>query len=425
MTRSALPAYLRSRVDSGAAVARFDNLGFLHCDADRKDSGLYCEETSEGFLKCDARITRTGNFRYGDDAGNTWGELRTDDEVFDPESMASFGLLVLTNDHPTEMVSTSNVRDVQVGSTGTDVRRDGIYLRVTIIITDSATIAAIRAGKVQLSCGYYVEHIIEAGIDEFGQPYAARQTKIRGNHLALVDEGRAGPACRLLLDAGAAVSQPNTPSQPGALTMPTKKSTKDAAIIIGGESHEVPDAVAALIAELKAEKAELEAKLAEPKPEPAPEPAPAPAEPAPAAQAPAAAADSAELHELRGEVAALTTALARHTDGAHVDARIALCRDASRILGDGFVTDGKDTLQLQRAVVAHVLPELSTVTATADAMTLGGMYKAALVADRASRDSSGELLYLTAPRPSASNADSNGIDLNQAHADALARITKR
>jgi hypothetical protein len=75
--------------------------------------------------------------------------------------------------------------------------RDGDHLAFDLMLTDATAIAKVEAGKRELSNGY------EAGI-EFGSFKAAdgtecqaRQTSIRGNHIALVDAGRAGPSCRI------------------------------------------------------------------------------------------------------------------------------------------------------------------------------------------------------------------------------------
>ena len=54
-----------------------------------------------------------------------------------------------------------------------------------LIITDPRLIEAILAGKREISCGYTYELCEENG------KYIQR--RIRGNHVAVVDAGRAGP----------------------------------------------------------------------------------------------------------------------------------------------------------------------------------------------------------------------------------------
>jgi hypothetical protein len=162
---------------------------------------MLASETPEGFLRFDARLTRVGVFEYGDGDGNTWGELRTDTEVFEAEAISSFFMSTVTNDHPEEFVSVANVDGLCIGTVGTDVRRDGDYLVATIQVTDARAIADIRAGKIELSCGYTAQVVTDVGVSD-GIPHRGRQTHIRGNHVALVDRGRAGPMCRLITRRG-------------------------------------------------------------------------------------------------------------------------------------------------------------------------------------------------------------------------------
>lgn len=279
-------------------VRRVDYLGEIHLDAQRLD-GVLAKMTPEGFLRVDARLTRTGVFEYGDRDGNRWGELRTEDEVFSPEALQSFELTVLTDEHPTSFVDASNVRELQVGHVGSDVRRDGDYVRATVMVTDQATIDAIKAGKVELSCGYTAKVLKEDGVSEDGTPFAARQTMIRGNHVAIVDKGRAGPECRLLTDSG------------------------DAYTVI----DRAPVA-----------------------PEPTPETDIEPME----------QDKTDEASALRARVDALEAELTATREGqaARIDARVNLITHAREILGSEYKTDGVSDGDIMRAVVVHVQPRL-------------------------------------------------------------------
>lgn len=219
-------------VPTGDSVrrVRIDFLAPIHCDPQRKDGVFADLDPTTGFMTLDGRMTRTGVFRYRDKDGNEWGELRTEDEVFSPESMASFQRVVVTNDHPDSFVSVKNVKSVQAGHVGSAVRRENDYLRADITITDPATILEIQQGKRELSCGYTAELIEDEG--EFnGERYSVRQTNIRGNHLAIVDVGRAGPSCALISRGdGAAftdLSSRQAINHGGA--MPAPKKTADAA----------------------------------------------------------------------------------------------------------------------------------------------------------------------------------------------------
>jgi len=83
-------------------------------------------------------------------------------------------------------------QDLIVGAIGSDVSFDSPYLNADLSIWDSRSIAGIETDKIkELSCAYRYVPVMEPG--EFdGIPYDGRMTEIQGNHLALVEVGRAG-----------------------------------------------------------------------------------------------------------------------------------------------------------------------------------------------------------------------------------------
>lgn len=90
-------------------------------------------------------------------------------------------------------------REVVVGALGSNVFFEAPYLKADLTIWDGEAIAAIQAadrgeedGMNQLSCGYGYTPVLQSGTFE-GKPYSIVMTDIRGNHTALVVEGRAGP----------------------------------------------------------------------------------------------------------------------------------------------------------------------------------------------------------------------------------------
>ena len=193
-------------------VRRIDFIaGDIHCDPDRADGVLARLDADTGFLHLDARLTTVGVFSYSDANGKVWGELRTEAEVFSADSLASFRLAVVTNDHPDQFVDVDNVSAVQKGTVGTDVRREVIpvaddFVRASIVVTDAITILAIQRGKCQLSCGYTAEVVAQVGVAN-GDKFDGVQTNIRGNHVAIVTKGRAGPGCSLIARGDAAFSE--------------------------------------------------------------------------------------------------------------------------------------------------------------------------------------------------------------------------
>ncbi len=114
---------------------------------------------------------------------------RPEDEVFSPECIASFEGMPVTDDHPDdpEGVTVETCSALQKGH-AQNIRRgtgsDSDLLIADLLITDPALIRHILSGKREISCGYNYELCQENG------QYIQR--KIRGNHIAVVDAGRAG-----------------------------------------------------------------------------------------------------------------------------------------------------------------------------------------------------------------------------------------
>ncbi len=153
-------------------------------------------ETPEGYLLClGVPIARTGEMLYGegetpletDDSGKIVID-RADGEVFRPETIASFEGKAVTITHPTEFVSPDNWSRLAKGIIQNVRRGEGEQktdLLADLLITDSMAINLVKSGLREVSCGYEAEYT-QTG-DGRGM-----QTNIIGNHLALVDQGRAG-----------------------------------------------------------------------------------------------------------------------------------------------------------------------------------------------------------------------------------------
>ena len=81
----------------------------------------------------------------------------------------------------------------RVGSIGTDVTWQTPYIVASICVWDADAIEAIESGRMkELSCAYRYEPEFTPGEYE-GARYDFVMRHIRGNHVALVEEGRAGP----------------------------------------------------------------------------------------------------------------------------------------------------------------------------------------------------------------------------------------
>lgn len=164
-----------------------------------------------GFVRFDGRIARTGVQLYTNPDGSTRRELRLPEEVFRADSLASFAQMPVTNQHPPGLLSAENARQYVVGATGEEIKRDGDYIASSLMFWDAEAIAAAEAGRSQLSCGYSctLEHAPgrwdsasqKMTSDAAGEPYDFVQRDVQGNHVALVNEARAGAGASLRLDA--------------------------------------------------------------------------------------------------------------------------------------------------------------------------------------------------------------------------------
>ncbi|GAA8966760.1 hypothetical protein HpSP79_12630 [Helicobacter pylori] len=83
-------------------------------------------------------------------------------------------------------------KDVIVGTTGSDAKFEDGYLKCSLAVWDSEAIAGIESGEqMELSSAYHYTADMTAGEFE-GMHYDGVMRDIVGNHVALVDVGRAG-----------------------------------------------------------------------------------------------------------------------------------------------------------------------------------------------------------------------------------------
>lgn len=163
--------------------------------------------TSDGYMAVRARAARVGVYQYAGrevDPDNAHGlrdaasvnVLRDAEHVFDRRSLASFVGKPITDDHPHVSVTAANWRDHARGIIMGAVK-DGDHVGFDLAFMDASTIAKIDAGKVELSNGYDAQLEFGKFTAADGTECQARQTGITGNHIALVDRGRAGASCRI------------------------------------------------------------------------------------------------------------------------------------------------------------------------------------------------------------------------------------
>lgn len=149
-------------------------------------------ESPEGYLIChDVPIARTGLQEYlarelalDGDPERVINVDRRPEDVFEDAALASFEGKPVTDGHPSENVGPENYAAYQKGHVQ-NVRRKGEYIVADLYINDAGLADQVRNGvKREVSCGYLCDYVPD------GAGY--RQTKIRGNHVAVVPRGRAG-----------------------------------------------------------------------------------------------------------------------------------------------------------------------------------------------------------------------------------------
>ena len=296
--------------------------------------------TDEGYLTGYVNCARTGIQIYsGDEVGRPEMDVvrvyRPEEEVFSTDSLRTIAYKPLTNDHPPESVNAKNWRDFAVGSVAGEVLRDGDKMRIPITLMDFKAIEDVQNGKRELSNGYRMKLVFEAGETKDGQAYDAIQTEIKMNHVAIVDRGRAGSECRIGDSAenkpwGASPILTNDHEE-------TKVTDKNRTVIVDGLPVVTTDAGAAAIDKLQKDNAAIQAKL----------------DLTTTDHDKAMAAKDAELAGKDEEIKKLTDSqLSTEALDAKVVARTALLEDAKLLAKDADFTGMDDNKVRATAIIA-------------------------------------------------------------------------
>lgn len=126
----------------------------------------------------------------GLDPNKLYALLRDPDEL--AKGAATFNNIQLLNKH-IPVTAVAPQKEFVVGATGTEAAFDGTYLNNSLVVWDASAIAGIETEEQkELSAGYHYRADMTPG--EFnGEPYDGVMRDIRGNHISLVVDGRAGP----------------------------------------------------------------------------------------------------------------------------------------------------------------------------------------------------------------------------------------
>jgi len=203
--------------------------------ADRIALGSHRARTPEGFLVClGIPFARTGIQEYRESEIMQGGNpdkvvkiIRTSEEVFNPATLASFEGKPITYRHPPQFVTPDNwntyakghAQNIRMGPKLSDGEQS---LVGDLVITDSSLIPKIESNLVsELSAGYNTEYVPDPHTDN-----VYRQTKIRGNHIAVVPNGRAGNAVKILDSEEGDVPEPAV-AQDDKVSLSTLKTFVD------------------------------------------------------------------------------------------------------------------------------------------------------------------------------------------------------
>ena len=116
--------------------------------------------------------------------------LRDPDEL--AKAASSFNRVQLLKRHVPVTADDHKPYDV-VGTTGSDAVYEHPYLKNSLAVWEQDAIEGIKSReKVELSCGYHYSPDMTPGVYE-GEAYDGVMRDIVGNHVALVEDGRAGP----------------------------------------------------------------------------------------------------------------------------------------------------------------------------------------------------------------------------------------
>ena len=292
--------------------------------------------TNDGYLVADVRCARAGCQDYaGADFGLVGGTVtvyRPESAVFAKDSLATFAGKPVTVNHPPEMVTADNWKQYAAGDIGTDIARDGEYVRVQIKVMDAAAIKAIEDGTKEISMGYTTPVEMQDGVAPDGTKYQAVQTgPIRINHLAIVPKARGGSNLRIGDSADHWGASPLTVAdiKEGNMSDTLRK------IMVDGLQVETTDAGATAIEKLTKQLSDAAAALT-------------------AAEKKAEEEAAAKEKEMAKKDAEIADLKAKTLDAAAIDAmvkdRADLVARAKAIQPDA-VTDGKSAADIKRAVV--------------------------------------------------------------------------
>lgn len=165
------------------------------------------QDAQTGFVHItNVPIACVGVFPYMKADNSVEMEAKLPTELLSEETVSSANSKPITDNHPDELVTQVNARNYMKGFTATNAHVENDKLKVDMTITDKSLIDEINKGKQELSIGFETEVVPKKG-EYKGVAYDSVQRNIRINHVAVVEQGRAGHSVRLLGDSAEMIEQ--------------------------------------------------------------------------------------------------------------------------------------------------------------------------------------------------------------------------
>lgn len=165
------------------------------------------QDAQTGFVHItNVPIACVGVFPYIKADNSVEMEAKLPTELLSEGTVSSANSKPITDNHPDELVTQVNARNYMKGFTATNAHVENDKLKVDMTITDKSLIDEINKGKQELSIGFETEVVPKKG-EYKGVAYDSVQRNIRINHVAVVEQGRAGHSVRLLGDSAEMIEQ--------------------------------------------------------------------------------------------------------------------------------------------------------------------------------------------------------------------------
>lgn len=165
------------------------------------------QDAQTGFVHItNVPIAIVGVFPYIKADGSVEMEAKLPTELLSEVTVDSANSKPVTDNHPDELVTQINASKYMKGFTATNAHVENDALKVDMTITDKSLINEINKGKQELSIGFETEVVPKKG-EYKGVAYDSVQRNIQINHVAVVEQGRAGHSVRLLGDSAEMIEQ--------------------------------------------------------------------------------------------------------------------------------------------------------------------------------------------------------------------------